>query len=110
MTDGKRVFSSGGYPRNHLAAIEADGSGTIAWDRDDRVYVPSLLVRDGHLYGVMDAGVAACWNCETGEEVWKRGSAAHLVPHLYFSETKSSPLMKKVLRLSSPLHRKNLND
>jgi hypothetical protein len=71
VTDGKHVFSSGGYPRNHLAAIVADGSGSIAWDLNDRVYVPSLLVRDGYLYGVMDAGVAACWKCDTGGEVWK---------------------------------------
>ena len=60
VTDGKYVFSSGGYPRNHLAAITADGSGKIVWDTNDRVYVPCLLYRDGHLYGVMDAGVAAC--------------------------------------------------
>lgn len=71
-TDGKHVFSSGGYPRNHLAAVLADGSGKIAWETKDRVYVPSLLVRDGYLYGVLDAGVAACWKCDTGEEVWKQ--------------------------------------
>src|SRR5262249_25562138 len=27
VTDGQHVFSSGGYPRNHLAAMLADGSG-----------------------------------------------------------------------------------
>jgi outer membrane protein assembly factor BamB len=71
VTDGKHVFSSGGYPRNHLSAVLADGSGKIVWETEDRVYVPSLLVRDGYLYGVMDAGIAACWKCDTGEEVWK---------------------------------------
>jgi outer membrane protein assembly factor BamB len=71
VTDGARIFSSGGYPRNHLAAIEADGSGKIAWDLKDRVYVPSLLVRDGHLYGTLDAGVAACWASDSGKELWK---------------------------------------
>ncbi len=71
VTDGTHVFSSGGYPRNHLAAVRADGSGKIAWETKDRVYVPSLLVRDGHLYGVLDAGVAACWACDTGREMWK---------------------------------------
>lgn len=71
VTDGTHVFSSGGYPRNHLAAVRADGSGKIAWETQDRVYVPSLLVRDGHLYGVLDAGVAVCWASDTGKEAWK---------------------------------------
>ncbi|MBM3847259.1 MAG: serine/threonine protein kinase, partial [Verrucomicrobia bacterium] len=31
VTDGTRVFASGGYPRNHTVAIQADGSGTVAW-------------------------------------------------------------------------------
>ena len=57
LTDGKHIFSSGGYPRNHLSAVLADGSGQIAWETKDRVYVPSLLVRQGHLFGVLDAGV-----------------------------------------------------
>ena len=71
VTDGKRIFTSGGYPKNHTAAVMADGSGKLAWETNDRVYVPSLLVRDGYLYGVLDAGVAACWKSDTGEEVWK---------------------------------------
>lgn len=72
VTDGKRVFSSGGYPKNHLAAILADGSGKIEWETKDRVYVPSLLAKDGHLFGVLDAGVAACWQSDTGKERWKK--------------------------------------
>jgi len=72
VTDGTHVFSSGGYPKNHLAAVTADGSGKIAWETRDRVYVPSLLARDGHLFGVMDAGVAACWDSSTGKDVWKK--------------------------------------
>lgn len=71
VTDGQHVYSSGGYPRNHLAAIRADGSGKIAWENSARVYVPSLLIREGHLYGVLDAGVAMCWKADTGAEVWK---------------------------------------
>lgn len=70
-TDGARIFTSGGYPKNHLAAVEADGSGRVAWELKDRVYVPSLLIQDGHLYGVLDAGTAACWTSDTGKERWK---------------------------------------
>jgi outer membrane protein assembly factor BamB len=71
VTDGKRVFSSGGYPKNHVVAVEADGSGRIAWQNGARLYVPSLLVRDGHLYAMLDAGQAVCWKSDTGEELWR---------------------------------------
>lgn len=71
VTDGKHVYSSGGYPKNHVAAIVADGSGKVAWENNTRVYVPSMLLKDGYLYAVADAGVAVCWNSSTGEEMWK---------------------------------------
>ena len=71
VTDGERVFTSGGYPKNHISAVRADGSNKIDWESKDRVYVPSLLCRDGYLYGILDAGVAACWKSDTGKEVWR---------------------------------------
>ena len=71
MTDGERVFTSGGYPKNHIAAMRADGSGTVEWRNISRVYVPSMLVRDGHLYAVLDGGSARCWTSASGEEQWK---------------------------------------
>lgn len=71
VTDGTHIYSSGGYPRNHVAAIVADGSGKIAWENGTRVYVPSMLIHEGHLYATMDAGVAVCWDSATGEEKWK---------------------------------------
>jgi len=72
VTDGKRFFTSGGYPKNHMSAVSADGSGKIEWENASRVYVPSLIARDGYLYGVLDAGVAVCWESSTGKEVWKQ--------------------------------------
>ena len=71
VTDGQRVFTSGGYPRNHLVAVNADGSGKIAWQNSTRVYVPSKIVKDGHLYATLDSGIAVCWKSGTGEELWK---------------------------------------
>ena len=71
VTDGTHVYSSGGYPKNHVSAVRADGSGKIAWSNNVRVYVPSMLVRDGYLYAIADAGVAYCWKSDTGEEIWK---------------------------------------
>ena len=71
VTDGKLIYTSGGYPRNHLSAVQADGSGKIAWENGSRVYVPSMLLKDGYLFALLDAGVATCWKCDTGEEIWK---------------------------------------
>lgn len=71
VTDGQLIFTSGGYPKNHVAAVRADGSGEIVWENKSRVYVPSMIVKDGYLYAVLDAGMAVCWKCATGEEVWK---------------------------------------
>ncbi|MDO8543027.1 MAG: PQQ-binding-like beta-propeller repeat protein [Opitutaceae bacterium] len=70
-TDGQRVFVSGGYPKNHVVAVEADGSGKVAWQNGARLYVPSMLVRDGHIFAVLDAGQAVCWKADTGEERWR---------------------------------------
>lgn len=72
VTDGQLIYTSGGYPRNHMSAIRADGSGTVAWENGTRVYVPSILFKDGYLYAVLDAGVATCWKADTGEEKWKQ--------------------------------------
>lgn len=71
VTDGKVIFTSGGYPKNHLAAVRADGSGEIAWENGSRVYVPSMVLHDGHLYAMLDAGIAQCWEASTGKERWK---------------------------------------
>lgn len=72
VTDGKLMFTSGGYPTNHVSAVRADGSGEVVWKKDLRVYVPSMLIRNGYLYAVTDAGVAMCWKCDSGEEMWKQ--------------------------------------
>jgi len=71
VTDGRHVFVSGGYPRQHTQAVVADGSGKTAWQNRDKVYVPSMIVREGYLYAVQDGGVAVCWKADTGKEMWK---------------------------------------
>lgn len=71
VTDGERIFASGGYPKNHTVAVRADGSGQVAWQNTARVYVPSMIQENGYLYAVMDAGLAVCWKADSGEERWK---------------------------------------
>lgn len=71
VTDGQHVFTSGGYPKNHISAVVADGSGKVAWENNTRAYVPSMIHKDGYLYLALDAGVATCFRCSDGEEMWK---------------------------------------
>jgi outer membrane protein assembly factor BamB len=71
VTDGNLIYTSGGYPKNHMSAIRADGSKTLVWENKERLYVPSLVVKEGYLYGVLDEGIAMCWNAATGEQMWK---------------------------------------
>ncbi len=72
VTDGDVIFTSGGYPKNHLSAVRADGSGKLVWEKPVRVYVPSMLVRDAYLYAVADEGIAICWKTDSGKEMWKQ--------------------------------------
>ena len=71
VTDGEHVFTSGGYPKNHVAAIKADGSGEVVWENISRVYVTSMIVKNGHIFAVMDNGNAMCWNSKTGKNMWR---------------------------------------
>jgi len=70
VTNGDLIYTSGGYPKNHIAAIKADGSGKVVWQNNTRVYVPSMFVVKGYLYAVQDAGLASCWDAATGKEQW----------------------------------------
>lgn len=72
VTNGELIYTSGGYPKNHLAGVKADGSGEVVWETKNRVYVPSMIVTKDHLFAVLDAGVAGCWNSQTGKQKWKK--------------------------------------
>ncbi|MCA9059934.1 MAG: PQQ-binding-like beta-propeller repeat protein [Planctomycetaceae bacterium] len=71
VTDGTHIYTSGGYPKNHISAVVADGSNRVAWENTVRTYVPSMLIRDGYLYTIQDAGIATCFEAASGKELWK---------------------------------------
>jgi outer membrane protein assembly factor BamB len=71
VTDGERIIISGGYPKQHVSAIHADGSGKIAWELKTQIYVPSMLFHQGYLYAMSDGGIPICWKFDTGKEMWK---------------------------------------
>ncbi|RMF41524.1 MAG: serine/threonine protein kinase [Planctomycetota bacterium] len=64
------VFAAGGYPNAQTVALSADGRKV--WENRTKVYEPSLLAVDGHLYAVADNGIAYCWSARDGTERWKK--------------------------------------
>ena len=71
VTNGELVYSSGGFPNNHIAAIRADGSGELVWENTIRVAVPSMVTQGNHLFAVTDRGIAICFDSSTGDQIWK---------------------------------------
>ena len=71
VSDGRLVFASGGYPKKLTLAVRADGSGEVVWENSTQSYVPSMMVHNGYLYTVTDAGIVYCWKADSGEELWK---------------------------------------
>ncbi len=118
VTDGERVFTSGGYPKNHMSAVKADGSAEIVWENKERVYVPSLLVKDGYLYAILDEGIAKCWNSTTGQEMWKQrlggnySASPVLVGDTLFatSETGETHVLKISPKGAEPIAKNKLGD
>ena len=70
VSDGERIFASGGYPESETICLSADGKRL--WSNNLKTYEPSLLVVGDKLLTVSDKGVAICWDAESGEELWKK--------------------------------------
>ncbi|HEV3003463.1 MAG TPA: PQQ-binding-like beta-propeller repeat protein [Pirellulales bacterium] len=82
VSDGHVLVSGDGKPLTALA-IERAGerwSVKVAWEnRLLRSYLSSLVVRDGHAYGMNDGGEFACVALADGKTVWIDGN------HGYYS-------------------------
>jgi outer membrane protein assembly factor BamB len=66
------VFASGGYPGSETVAIRADGSGSVVWKNNQRLYEQSLLAHDGFIYALTGSGIAFCWRATDGREMWRQ--------------------------------------
>ena len=65
------VFASGGYPKAETIAVKADGSGEVVWKNRQKCYEQSMLVHNGHVYGLNDSGIAFCLRATDGELAWQ---------------------------------------
>lgn len=70
------IFLSTGYDNGKVLALKPTGTGNItssaiAWQAAKNApYNPSMICVDGLLYAVSDAGIASCWDAQTGDVIW----------------------------------------
>ncbi len=72
------VFVSTSYDRPSLLAIDPSGTGDVTethvrWKTSSAAipHTPSLVALEGKVAMISDAGIAACYDAATGEELWK---------------------------------------
>ena len=73
---GDKAFVFGGYPATRSAAVQLGGTGDLTagallWSSGTSSYVPTPVLKDGHLYVVNDQGFAVCMEAATGREVYR---------------------------------------
>lgn len=73
---GDLLFVNTGFSKADLWAVRPDGRGDVTdshvvWKQTQSVgSKPSAVLYNGLLFGVHDAGVASCWEADTGKRVW----------------------------------------
>jgi outer membrane protein assembly factor BamB len=94
--DDNMVFASGGFPNPQTLGINAE-TGDIVWENQVKCYEQSMLLHDGHVYGLVDNGVCYCWEAATGKEKWKQrmqgkvsASPVMVGGHIYFTSENGS--------------------
>jgi len=70
--NAQHVFASGGHPQSETICVLADGSAKKVWSNSVRVYEPSMVLYEEHLYAITDKGIAHCTDAATGAEKWKQ--------------------------------------
>jgi hypothetical protein len=73
---GDTVYVFGGFPATRSTAIKLGGKGdlgpkAILWDSSSSTYVPTPILKDGHLYVINDQGFATCIDAKTGKDVYR---------------------------------------
>lgn len=73
---GDTVYVFGGFPATRSTAIKLGGKGdlgpgAILWDSSSSSYVPTPILKDGHLYVINDQGFALCIDAKTGNDVYR---------------------------------------
>ncbi|MFN0077545.1 MAG: PQQ-binding-like beta-propeller repeat protein [Prosthecobacter sp.] len=70
------AYIFGGFPATRSVAVKLGGKGdttasAILWDSNSSSYVPTPILKDGHLYVINDQGFAICIDAKTGQDVYR---------------------------------------
>ncbi|MAI73794.1 MAG: serine/threonine protein kinase [Rhodopirellula sp.] len=67
------VFASGGFPEPGTYGVMVNKQGAeVVWQNRVKCYEQSMVVAGDYLYGFADNGIAFCWRCSDGLEMWKQ--------------------------------------
>jgi len=67
------VFASGGFPESGTYGVLVNEQGPkVVWQNRVKCYEQSMVVAGEYLYGFADNGIAFCWRCSDGQEMWKQ--------------------------------------
>ncbi len=73
---GDVAYIFGGFPSTRSVALKLGGKGdtssnAVLWDSNTSSYVPTPILKDGHLYVINDQGFAICIDAKTGKDVYR---------------------------------------
>ena len=67
------VFASGGFPESGTYGVQVNQQGAkVVWQNRIKCYEQSMVVAGDYLYGFADNGIAFCWRCSDGQEMWRQ--------------------------------------
>lgn len=69
VVHGDRLFASGGHPDKETVCLSHEGK--IFWSNSTKVYEPSMIAHEGHLFAISDDGIANCWSTKDGDQAWR---------------------------------------
>jgi outer membrane protein assembly factor BamB len=81
--NGKHLFLTAGFPDLHILCIDPRGKGDVTdshilWRTQKSCsYVPSPIVVGEYFLVAADAGIATCFQAETGEVHWRERLGSH---------------------------------
>lgn len=123
VDDGENFYLTAGYPTYHVMSIRADGQDDVSethvnWHvTDAKSYVPSPVVANGLLFVADDRGIAHCFDCRTGERVWRERLGRHFSASLvtaaglvYFTTDDGETLVMRASREPEIVHQNALDE
>lgn len=123
VDDGKDFYLTAGFPTYHVMSIRPDGAGDVTethvnWHVNDaKCYVPSPVVANGLLFIADDRGIAQCFDCQSGQRVWRERLGRHfsaslvtVADRVYFTTDDGETIIMRASREPEVLQKNALGE